>query len=206
MRPTLRDARRFARAVWIPALALWVLLLAPEARAVEDALIGDCLDLRHAAVLGADGYRVKQSPGGWVADRFDSDPLTLDVRLLLNSCSADLTRRGLVIQLSMVTRDLARDLTLYATWKGVGEGGYTLGPPLLLDRHEIPLGRPGYRVDGQVVELFFPYDEIPGLDYVDRIALALVLTHDGTVLYTLPDRVMTCGFGQRVQCRWVSRP
>jgi hypothetical protein len=171
-------------------------------RQVEDALIRECLDLRYAAVLGADEYRVKETPGGWSTDRFESGELSLDLRLLLNSCSADLTRRGLVIQLSLVTRDLGRDLTLYATWKGVGVNGYTLGPPRLLDRQEFPLARPGYRLDGQVVELFFPYDEISGFGTTDRLALALVLTHDGTVLYTLPDRVISCAFGQRVQCQW----
>lgn len=171
-------------------------------RQVEDALISECLDLRYAEVLGMDEYRIKETPGGWGTDHFESDELALDLRLLLNSCSADLTRRGLVIQLSLVTRGLDRDLSLYATWKGVGEGGYTLGPPRLLDRQEFALGRPGYRLDGQVVELFFPYNEIPGFGSTDRLALALVLTHDGTLLYTLPDRVLTCNFGQRIQCRW----
>jgi len=169
---------------------------------VEDALIRECLDLRYAAALGADEYRVKETPGGWSTDRFESDEISLDLRLLLNSCSADLTQRGLVLQLSLVTRGLDRDLALYATWKGVGENGYTLGPPRMLDRQEFPLARPGYRLDGQVVELFFPYDQIPGFGSTDRLALALVLTHDGTVLYTLPDRVISCVFGQRVQCRW----
>ena len=62
----------------------------------------------------------------------------------------------------------------------------------MLSRQEIPLERPGYRVDGQVAELFFPYGEIPDFSSPDRIALALVLTHDGEVLYTLPDRVISC--------------
>jgi hypothetical protein len=172
-------------------------------RQVEDALISQCLDLRYAEILGMDEYRIKETPGGWGADHFESDELSLDLRLLLNSCSADLTLRGLVIQLALVTRDLDRDLTLYATWKGVGGvGGYTLGPPRILDRQEFPLSRPGYRLDGQVVELFFPYSDIPGFGSTDRLALALVLTHDGTVVYTLPDRVISCFFGQRIQCRW----
>jgi hypothetical protein len=118
-------------------------------RQVEDALIRDCLDLRHAPVLGLDGYRIQETPGGWSSDRFDSSQLTLDLRLLLNSCSADLTRRGLVIQLAMVTRDLAGPLTLYVNWKGIGSQGYS--GPRLLDRQEIPgtaglqPGRPGGR-------------------------------------------------------------
>lgn len=170
---------------------------------VEDALIHDCLDLRSAEILGADGYRVRESPGAWAGDRFEAKALSLDLRLMLNSCSADLTRRGLVLQLSLVTRNLDRDLRLYATWKGVGGvNGNTLGPPRVLDRQEFPLARPSYGLDGQVVELFFPYAEIPGFGATDRLALALVLTHDGTVLYSLPDRVLTCNFGQRVQCRW----
>lgn len=173
---------------------------------VEEALIRDCLDLRSAPVLGEDGYRVKPSPGGWIEDQFNSKPLQLDVRLLLNSCSADLTRRGLLVQVAMTTHDLRKDLTLYATWKAVSANGYSLGAPQQLDRQELPLGRPSYRVDGKVVEMFFPYDEIPGLGSADRMALALVLTHDGTVLYSLPDQVMTCTFGQRVQCRWRTQP
>ncbi len=171
-------------------------------RQIEDALIRDCLDLRYSPTLGADEYHVKEAPGAWSSDRFDSSAIALGLRLLLNSCSADLTQRGLLIQLSMVAHDLDRDLRLYATWKGVGEGGYTLGAPRMLARQEFPLFQPTYRTDGQVVELFFPYDEIPGLGSSDRLALALVLTHDGTVLYTLPDRVLSCVFGQRVQCRW----
>ena len=86
-----------------------------------------------------------------------------------------------------------------ATFTGVQSGGRIS----VLSRQEIPLARPVYRVDGQVVELFFPYDDIPNLSSPDRIALALVLTHDGDVLYTLPSRVMSCVFGQRVNCRWV---
>lgn len=164
---------------------------------VEDALIAECLDLRYAPELGYDGYRVQETPGGWSSDRFESDDLSLDLRLLLNSCSADLTRRGLVIQLSLVTRGLDGDIDLYVNWKAVGSQGYGL-----LDRQEIPLSRPAYTVDGQVVELFFPYGDIPDFWDVERLALALVLTHDGSVVYTLPDRVISCAFGQRVQCRW----
>lgn len=170
-------------------------------RQVEEALIRECLDLRSAAILGVDEYRVKETPGGWMSDRFDSDELSLDVRLLLNSCSADLTRRGLMIQLSLVTRNLDQDLRLYATWKDVNVGSYGQGPRRY-DRQEFTLARPVYRLDGQVAELFIPYDEIPGFGSADRLALALVLTHDGTVLYSLPDRLVSCNFGQRVQCRW----
>lgn len=165
---------------------------------LEDALIRECLDLRHAPVLGADAFRIKESPGGSFDERFESDRLTLDMRLLLNSCTGDLTQRGLLIQLSLVTRGLDKDLSLYATFKGIHSGG-RMG---VLSRQEIPLARPGYTVDGQVVELFFPYGEIPDLSSPDRIALALVLTHDGEVLYTLPDRVLSCVSGQRVNCRW----
>lgn len=162
---------------------------------LEDALIHECLDLRHADVLGKDGFRVKESPGAWSSDHSESDSLTLDARLLLNSCSGDLAQRGLLIQLSLVTRGLNRDISLYATFKGAQSGGRMD----VLSRQEIPLARPGYRVDGQVVELFFPYGDIL---HLDRIALALVLTHDGEVLYALPDRVISCVFGQQVNCRW----
>ncbi|HEX2643854.1 MAG TPA: hypothetical protein VHU81_12750, partial [Thermoanaerobaculia bacterium] len=165
---------------------------------LEDAFIRECLDLRRAPVLGADEFRVKESPDGWIADRFESKNLTLDLRLLLNSCTGDMTQRGLLIQLSLVTRDLDKDMSLYATFKGIRSGG-TMS---VLSRQELPVARPGYSVDGQVTEWFFPYDEIPDFSSPDRIALALVLTHDGEVLYTLPDRVLSCVFGQRVNCRW----
>lgn len=166
---------------------------------LEDALIRECLDLRTSQVLGVDEFRVKESPGGWISDHFEDDNLTLDARLLLNSCSADLTRRGLLLQLSLVTRGLDEDLSLYANFKGISSNGGTGGP---LTRQEIPLARPEYEVDGQVIEIFFPYDEIPGLSPNDRTALALVLTHDGEVLYSLPDRPISCVFGQRINCRW----
>jgi hypothetical protein len=166
---------------------------------LEDALIHECLDLRRADVLGKDEFRVKESPGAWSADHSASENLTLDMRLLLNSCTGDLTQRGLLIQLSLVTRDLNKDMLLYATFTDVQSGGQ-MG---VLSRQEIPLARPVDRVDGQVVELFFPYGDILRLSSPDRIALALVLTHDGEVLYTLPSRVMSCAFGQRVTCRWV---
>ena len=167
-------------------------------RRLEDALIHECLDLKNAPIFGADEYRVKESRGGWADDHFESDELTLDARLLLDSCTGDLTRRGLLLQLSLVTRGLTEDLRLYATWKGIESGGRGGN----LSRQEIPLDRPAYDIDGQVVELFFPYDEIPDFSYPDKLALALVLTHDGEVLYSLPDRVISCVFGQRVNCRW----
>lgn len=165
---------------------------------LEDALIHECLDLRRADVLGKDDFRVKESPGAWSADHSESDSLTLDMRLLLNSCTGDLTQRGLLIQLVLVTRGLNKDMSLYATFTGVQSGGRMS----VLSRQEIPLARPGYRVDGQVVELFFPYGEILHNSSPDRLALALVLTHDGEVLYTLPNRVLSCVSGQRVNCRW----
>jgi uncharacterized coiled-coil protein SlyX len=165
---------------------------------LEDAMIHECLDLRRADVLGKDEFRIRESPSAWSADHSESDDLTLDMRLLLNSCTGDLTQRGLLIQLSLVTRDLKKDMLLYATFTGVQSGGQIS----MLSRQEIPLARPSYRVDGQVVELFFPYGDILHLSSPDRIALALVLTHDGDVFYTFPSRVMSCAFGQRVTCRW----
>ena len=182
----------------VDAIDSYVSELDARVSRLEDALIRECLDLRRADVLGEEEFRVKESPGAWAADHLESDHLTLDVRLLLNSCTGDLTQRGLLIQLSLLTRDLDKDMSLYATFKGV----YSGGAGNVLSRQEIPLARPGYRLDGQVVELFFPYDGIPSFSSPDRIALALVLTHDGELLYTLPDRVISCVFGQRVNCRW----
>lgn len=182
----------------VDAIDSYVSELDARVSQLEDALIRECLDLRRAPVLGADEFRVKDSPGGWIDDHFESNSLTLDARLMLDSCTGDLTQRGLLIQLSLVTRDLDKDIALYATFKGVESGGRMS----VLSRQEIPLDRPSYRVDGQVAELFIPYGEIPSFSSPDRIALALVLTHDGEVLYTLPDRPMSCVFGQRVNCRW----
>ncbi len=167
---------------------------------LEDAFIRQCLDLRTSKVLGVNEFRVNESTGSWATDHFEDDNLTLDARLLLNSCTGELTQRGLLLQLSLVTRDLDQDLSLYVNFKGISSNG---GQMRLLSRQEIPLARPAYRVDGQVAEIFVPYDEIPGLSPTDRTALALVLTHDGEVLYTLPDRVFSCVFGQRLNCRWV---
>jgi hypothetical protein len=166
---------------------------------LEEATIRECLDLRHASVFGKDGFRVKELQGAWSSEHFESESLTVDIRLMLNSCSGDLTQRGLLIQLQLVTRSLSRDMSLYATFKGVQNGGGMR----VQSRQEIPLARPGYPVDGQVVELFFPYNDIPRLSLQNRLALALVLTHDGNVLYSLPDHVVSCVAGQRVNCRWM---
>ena len=183
----------------VDAIDSYVSELDARVSRLEDGLIHECLDLRRADVLGNDAFRVKESPGAWSAEHSESASLTLDMRLLLNSCTGDLTQRGLLIQLSLVTRNLDKDMLLYATFTGVQSGG-GIG---ILSRQEIPLARPVYRVDGQVVELFFPYDDILHVSWPDRVALALVLTHDGEVLYTLPSRVLSCVFGQRVNCRWV---
>lgn len=164
---------------------------------VEEALIADCLDLRWAPFFGADGYRIQESGQSHLVDDFESGVVTLALDAYLDSCTPELTERGLLLQVSLLTRDLERDLTLYATFKGAGAQGVSN-----LVRLEYPLSRPGYRLDGQVAEIFIPYAEIPFPQRSERLALALVLLHEGSVIYTLPDQVISCVFAQRTRCRW----
>ncbi|HMB54549.1 MAG TPA: hypothetical protein VKU40_14630 [Thermoanaerobaculia bacterium] len=164
---------------------------------VEEALIAQCLDLRWAPLFGADGYRVQESGRTHLVDDFESGVVTLALDAHLDACTPELTERGLLLQLSLLTRDLERDLTLYATFKGAGAQGVSN-----LVRLEYPLSRPGYRLDGQVAEIFIPYAEIPFPSRSERLALALVLLHEGSVIYTLPDQPISCTVAQRTKCRW----
>jgi hypothetical protein len=168
---------------------------------LELALISECLDLRSAPLLGVEGFRAQGTAQSLLEEHYDSERLTLKLRGYLNSCTADLTQRGLLLQLSWITRSLDRDMVLYATFKHIEPGGFDRTRLNQLTRLEYPLYRPVHRVDGQVLELFIPYAEIP-FPSTNRFALALVVTHDGELLYTLPDRVITCHFGQRAECRW----
>jgi len=97
---------------------------------------------------------------------------------------------------------LEGDLTLYATFQNIDRQGPNPGYLTHLARYEYPLSRPGYRLDGQVAEIFIPYDEIPFPARSDRIALALVLLHDGRAIYSLPSQPVSCVFAQRTNCRW----
>lgn len=172
---------------------------------LELALISECLDLRSAPRLGVEGFRVQGTAQGLLEDSHESENLSLRVRGYLNSCTADLTQRGLLLQLSWVTRDLDQPMALYATFKNIEPGGFDRSSLNRLTRIEYPLYRPIHRIDGQVLELFIPYAEIP-FPSTNRLALALVVTHDGAPLYALSDRVINCHFGQRAQCRWVPKP
>ncbi len=167
---------------------------------LEEALIGECLDLRHAPRIGADGFHVRESARSVLEETYDSDNFYLSTRAYLNACTPDLRQRGLLLQLSWVTRDLDQDLALYTTFKHIEQSGFDAARMNTLTRLEYPLGRPTRRIDGQVLEIFLPYGEI--LPATNRLALALVITHDGGPIYALADRVMNCSFGQRVQCRW----
>ncbi|MCB1058392.1 MAG: hypothetical protein KDD11_23060 [Acidobacteria bacterium] len=168
---------------------------------LEDALIRDCLDLRFAPRLGSQGFRARESAQSVLSDSYESDVLDLTARAFLNVCTPDLTQRGLFLQFSWITWDLDQDISLYVTFKHIEQGGFDRTNLNHLVRVEYPLYRPLHRVDGQVVELFIPYNEIP-FPSTNRLAIALVLTHDGGPIYSLPDRVFNCLFGQQVQCRW----
>jgi hypothetical protein len=171
---------------------------------LEIALIGECLDLRTAPLLGWDDFRVRETPQAVLDDEHASQSLSLAARIYLNTCTFDLTQRGLLIQLSMVTRDLTEDLSLYATFKHIEAGGFdpTYGNQLV--RYEFLLERPLYPVHGQVQEIFIPYGDIP-FPHTNRAALALVLTHDGRPVYSLPDKAFQCNPGQQFNCRWGRR-
>src|SRR6185295_13942007 len=164
---------------------------------LEEALISQCLDRRRAPLFGEDGFRVSDKAGSRIDDSSESDSASLAVHLFLNSCTHDLTQRGLLIQLTAVTRGLEGDMNLYATFKDAASAGYEG-----YTRLEFPLSRPSYRLDGQVREMFIPYSEIPFPSGSGRLALALVVTHDGEIIYRLADRVLSCVFAQQVNCRW----
>ncbi|HBL29481.1 MAG TPA: hypothetical protein DD490_21825 [Acidobacteria bacterium] len=168
---------------------------------LELALMRECLDLRTAPRLGIEEFRVQPGLQGLLEDDSDSERLSLQLRGHLNSCSPDLTQRGLLLQFSWITRELNQDMALYATFKHIEPGGFDRTRLNHLARLEFPLYRPRHRIDGQVLEVFIPYAEIP-FPETYRLALALVVTHDGETLYSLPDRVIQCNAGQRLQCRW----
>ena len=69
-------------------------------------------------------------------------------------------------------------------------------------RLEFPLSRPLYRLDAQVKEFFVPDPNVPYLEPPGPIAIAMVVTYDGQPIYALTDRVISCVFGQRTNCRW----
>lgn len=171
---------------------------------LEIALIGECLDLRNAPLLGWDDYRVREAPQAVLDDDYASQSLSLAARIYLNTCTFDLTQRGLLIQLSMVTRDLTEDLSLYVTFKHIETSGFDPVYGNQLTRIEYFLDRPLYPVHGQVQEIFIPYGEIP-FPHTRRVALALVLTHDGGPIYSLTDKVLQCVPGQQFNCRWGRR-
>ena len=169
---------------------------------LEEALISECLDLRFARTLGAEGFRIGTAASSLLVDDFADRSLSLSTRLYLNSCSGDLTQRGLLIQLSMVTRGLNRDMSAFVTFKRLSTDRFSAADPSNRSRLEFPMSRPGYSSDGQVREIFIPYAEIPFLSATERVALAMVVTHDGGPMYVLSDQVISCVFGQRINCRW----
>lgn len=169
---------------------------------LEDALLTECLDLRTAASFGGGGYRVKGTADTVKRSSETSDEAEVSLWLLLDTCKADLTERGLLVQVSLLTRGLSQDLALWATFKDISPDGWRNGQRNYLSRLELPLDRPAYELDGQVREFFIPYETIPFPSSTDKIAIALVLTHDGGPIYSLPDQVFSCQFGRRTQCRW----
>jgi len=169
---------------------------------VEKALISECLDRRGSSRRGAVGYLVDAGGGQVLSDDFNDSMIDLSAKVYLDSCTPNLTERGVLIQLSLATRGLDQELVLYATFKDVRAMVAGKSPAQAYRRFEFPLGRPAYAVDGQVREFFVPYSDIPFFSRTDRAALALVVTYDGRPRYALADRVLSCYPGERMTCQW----
>ena len=169
---------------------------------LEAAQIRDCVDHLDSRAVGTEGYRVFESGNRLLVDQGLGPGVSLSLRIHLDACTGTLTERGMLIQLAFLTRGLRDELALHSTYKHLGTGSYDSVYMNQLQRQEYFLGRPDYELDGQVREIFVPYAEMPFPSYGDRMALALVFTHDGQPLYSLADRVIHCNFGQRVTCRF----
>ncbi|MEM9554257.1 MAG: hypothetical protein AAGC60_08355 [Acidobacteriota bacterium] len=168
---------------------------------LEDAYIAQCLDLQQAPRVGADGFHVDPEQIQPLAEVFESASLRISTRAFLDACTPDLTQRGMLVQLALITYGLDRQLELLATFKHLG-GSFDRQYLNQLARLEIPVYRPRHVVDGQVLELFIPYDDIPFSPYGEPIAVAFVLTHDRQPLYSIPDQVIRCTVGRQLRCRW----
>lgn len=131
-----------------------------------------------------------------------SERASVSTRVLLNVCTSDLTLRGILIQIAAITYEAGNDTSLYVTFKHLRTDGFDTVHMNQLGRYEYPLSRPLFPVDGQVQEIFIPYAEIPFPSRSERIAIAFVVTLGGRVVYSVPDRVMSCIFAHRINCRW----
>lgn len=168
---------------------------------VEDRLsdlerdrIRDCLDLVEARRLGIDGYPVSERHEDLREGEGQVVGVDAWARLYLDSCSPDLVQRGILIQSSLVTRNVGEDLSMWVTVSSPSSGASR--------RFEYFLGTPLAPVDGQVREFFLPYDDLPVSPTAGRTAVAVVLTLGGKVVYQLPPRAFTCSPGARIDCAW----
>lgn len=177
-----------------------------EARlvAIEQALLRDCLDLRNAPLVGDEDYRHKATPQNMLEEPSDGeDPVRVSARLRLDTCTGDLTTRGLLVELTIVTRGRMREMNSYLTLHRVG------GPDLAGDmmnplaRWETIFDPPSYDYDVQVREFFVPYADFPFPGSSNRLALALTLFEDGGLIYRIPSHPLQCSFGSPTRCRWV---
>lgn len=185
---------------WLASLSREVDDLGQRVGQLEEALIHECLDLRTAPQVG--GFRVREKSGSTLSDAFEGEEIKLSARLFLDSCTDDLTMRGLLLQLAVVTYDIEEEVALYVSFKDLRLGGFDPTYMNTQVRWEYPVHRAEYPVDGSVREIFIPYAEIPFPANGERLAMALVFTRDGAPFHSLADKVLTCVFGQRIRCRW----
>jgi hypothetical protein len=175
--------------------------LADRVAALEDALIADCKDRRVADVIGEESFRVRPTMDTEIEQQQQEDNLTVRVRVLLDTCTADLTERGVLVQISALTRGLSHELEAYLTLNRVGGGtAEEMIRPALRERHRI--GRPAARLDGLVREIFVPYDALPLDRSSNQMGLAITVFHDGELIASVPTRVLECRFGSPTRCSW----
>ncbi|MEM8960178.1 MAG: hypothetical protein AAGD38_01755 [Acidobacteriota bacterium] len=168
---------------------------------LEDVYIRDCLDLRTAPRVGIEGFAHRETPRNTHMRDDDGQGIAARTRLLLDACTPDLTQRGLLVQLVLTTFDLREEISLLVTFKDLRLGGFDSTTLNHLSRFEYPLYQPRYAIDGQVQELFIPYDQMP-FSASSQVVIAFVLAHDRRPIYSIPDQVITCLPGRQVTCRW----
>jgi hypothetical protein len=169
---------------------------------LEDALIGDCRDLRKSLSLGEEGFRVNPSDLTEIGEESESRELTVWLRVLLDACTSDLTERGLVVQVAAITRGLRKELTSYLTFTSIDSPYASNTNSGLILRQKHRLGRLSASVDGLVRELFVPYTNLQLGSSSNQIGLAVTVFHDGELVASIPTRVMSCRFGSPARCEW----
>jgi cell division septum initiation protein DivIVA len=174
-------------------------------QAVEQALLRDCLDLRSAEFVGQDDYRHKATAANLLETAATEDePVRISARLRLDTCTGDLTVRGLLVELTIVTRGRTREMDSYLTLHRVGGSDLARDMTTPLARWETRFERSRYEHDVQVREFFVPYSDFPFPGNSNRLALALTLFDDGSLIFSLPSRPLQCSFGSPIRCRWLN--